>query len=54
MANLRPIWSMLQTIELMQTQMRLLEGLSHGEQATLEARLLDKDQAKQAMAKWVK
>ena len=40
--------------ELMQTQMRLLEGLSRGERAITDGQILDKGQAKQAMAKWLK
>ena len=39
---------------LMQTRMRLLEGLSRGERAITEGKILVKDEAKQAMAKWLK
>ena len=40
--------------DLMQTRMRLLEGLSRGERAITEGQILDKDEAKRAMAKWLK
>ena len=40
--------------ELMQTRTRLLEGLSRGERAITDGHILDKGQAKQAMAKWLK
>ena len=40
--------------ELMQTRMRLLEGLSRGERAITDGQILDKGQAEQAMAKWLK
>ncbi len=40
--------------ELMQTRMRLLEGLSRGERAIQEGRTLTQKEAKKAMAKWLK
>ncbi|MBL4622111.1 MAG: type II toxin-antitoxin system Phd/YefM family antitoxin [Immundisolibacteraceae bacterium] len=40
--------------ELMQTRMRILEGLSRGERAIDDGELLGKDQARQTMAKWLK
>ncbi len=40
--------------ELMQTRMRLLEGLSRGERALQEGRTLTQKEAKKAMAKWLK
>jgi len=40
--------------ELMQDRMRLLEGLSRGERAIQEGRTLTQNEAKKAMAKWLK
>ncbi len=40
--------------ELMQDRMRLLEGLSRGERAVQEERTLTQNEAKKAMAKWLK
>lgn len=40
--------------ELMQVRMRLLEGLSRGERAIQEGRTLTQNEAKKAMAKWLK
>lgn len=40
--------------ELMQSRMRLLEGLSRGELAIQDGRTLTKKEAKKAMAKWLK
>lgn len=40
--------------ELMQSRMRLLEGLSRGERAIQEGRTLTQKEAKKAMAKWLK
>lgn len=40
--------------ELMQTRMRILEGLSRGERAIDDGQILSKDDAKQTMAKWFK
>ncbi|MBV1913918.1 MAG: type II toxin-antitoxin system Phd/YefM family antitoxin [Pseudomonadales bacterium] len=40
--------------ELMQVRMRLLEGLSRGERAVQEERTLTQQDAKKAMAKWLK
>ncbi|MCF6337482.1 MAG: type II toxin-antitoxin system Phd/YefM family antitoxin [Gammaproteobacteria bacterium] len=40
--------------ELMQNRMRLLEGLSRGERAIQEGRMLTQKEAKKAMAKWLK
>jgi len=40
--------------ELMQTRMRLLEGLSRGERAIHEGRTQTQSDAKTAMAKWLK
>ncbi|MEZ5307177.1 MAG: type II toxin-antitoxin system Phd/YefM family antitoxin [Pyrinomonadaceae bacterium] len=40
--------------ELMQSRIRLLEGLSRGERAVQEGRTLTQKEAKKAMGKWLK
>jgi len=40
--------------ELMQSRMRILEGLSRGETAIVEARIFSQAQAKKKMSKWLK
>ena len=39
--------------ELMQTRMRLLEGLSRGERSIYEGRTLSQSDAQKAMARWL-
>ena len=40
--------------ELMQTRMQILEGISRGETAVIEERLLTQGEAKLKMEKWLK
>ena len=40
--------------ELMQSRIKLLEGLSKGEAAIAEGRLCTQDEAKERMGKWLK
>lgn len=40
--------------ELMQSRMRILEGLSRGETAIVEGRIFSQAQAKKKMSKWLK
>ncbi|MDO9046897.1 MAG: type II toxin-antitoxin system Phd/YefM family antitoxin [Methylobacter sp.] len=39
--------------ELMQTRMRILEGIARGESAIFENRTYDQSEAKQKMSKWL-
>lgn len=43
-----------QDYEFMQSRLRLLEGLSRGERAVLEGRILSESDAKVKMSKWLK
>ena len=43
-----------QDYEFMQSRLKLLEGLSRGERAVLEGRLLSESEAKVKMIKWLK
>lgn len=43
-----------QDYEFMQSRLRLLEGLSRGERAVLEGRILSESDAKEKMSKWLK
>jgi prevent-host-death family protein len=40
--------------ELMQSRMRILEGIARGERAVLENRALSQSEAKEAMSKWLR
>jgi len=40
--------------ELMQSRMRILEGIARGETAIFENRTYDQSEAKQKMSKWLK
>jgi len=40
--------------ELMQSRMRILEGIARGETAVFENRTYDQSEAKQKMSKWLK
>ncbi len=40
--------------ELMQSRMRILEGLARGERAILENRTCNQEEAKEKMGKWLK
>lgn len=40
--------------ELMIERMKILEGIAKGEQAIREDRIMDMDQAKEKMSKWLK
>ncbi len=40
--------------ELMQSRLRILEGLARGERAILENRILNQGEAKTKMSKWLK
>ncbi|WP_456415256.1 type II toxin-antitoxin system Phd/YefM family antitoxin [Thiolapillus sp.] len=42
-----------QDFELMQSRLRLLEGIARGERAVQEGNLLDHEEAKRKMAKWL-
>ncbi|MEI8293855.1 MAG: type II toxin-antitoxin system Phd/YefM family antitoxin [bacterium] len=41
-----------QTYEVMQNRLTLLEGIARGEKAILEERVLSQEKAKQRMARW--
>jgi prevent-host-death family protein len=43
-----------ETYELMQQRMNVLEGIARGEQAVSEGRVLTHDQAKARLARWLK
>ncbi len=43
-----------ETYELLQKRMRLLEGIARGEKAVEEGRTLSQAQAKQRLARWLK
>lgn len=43
-----------QDYEFMQHRLKLLEGLSRGERAVLEGRILSESEAKVKMSKWLK
>ncbi len=43
-----------ETYELMQQRMNVLEGIARGEQAVAEGRVLTHDQAKARLARWLK
>jgi prevent-host-death family protein len=43
-----------QDYEFMQHRLKLLEGLSRGERAVLEGRILNESEAKVKMSKWLK
>ena len=43
-----------QDYEFMQRRLKLLEGLSRGERAVLEGRILSESEAKVKMSKWLK
>jgi prevent-host-death family protein len=43
-----------ETYELMQQRMSVLEGIARGEQAVAEGRVLTHDQAKARLARWLK
>lgn len=43
-----------ETYELMQQRMAVLEGIARGEQAVSEGRVLPHDQARQRLARWLK
>ena len=40
--------------EMMQSRMKILEGLSRGETAILEGRIYSQDEAKDKLSKWLK
>jgi prevent-host-death family protein len=40
--------------ELMVERMKILEGIAKGEQAIRDGRIMDMDQAKEKMSKWLK
>ncbi len=40
--------------ELMQSRMKILEGIARGERAVLEGRTYTQDEAKEKMKKWLK
>jgi prevent-host-death family protein len=43
-----------ETYELMQQRMNVLEGIARGEQAIAEGRVITHDQAKARLARWLK
>lgn len=43
-----------ETYELMQQRMHVLEGIARGEQAVAEGRVVTHDQAKARLARWLK
>ena len=43
-----------ETYELMQQRMNVLEGIARGEQAVAEGRVVTHDQAKDRLARWLK
>ncbi|MCG6117453.1 MAG: type II toxin-antitoxin system prevent-host-death family antitoxin [Aquimonas sp.] len=43
-----------ETYELMQQRMSVLEGIARGEQAVAEGRVITHDQAKTRLARWLK
>jgi len=43
-----------QSFEIMQKRMRILDGIAKGERAILEKRLSTQDEAKNKMKKWLK
>ncbi|MEO8160875.1 MAG: type II toxin-antitoxin system prevent-host-death family antitoxin [Arenimonas sp.] len=43
-----------ETFELMQQKMAILEGIARGEQAAAEGRVLSQAEAKRRLAKWLK
>ncbi len=43
-----------ETYQLMQQRMNVLEGIARGEQAVAEGRVLTHDQAKARLARWLK
>lgn len=43
-----------ETYELMQQRMNVLEGIARGEQAVAEGRVLTQDQAKARLVRWLK
>lgn len=43
-----------ETYELMQQRMNVLEGIARGEQAVAEGRVVTHDQAKARLARWLK
>jgi hypothetical protein len=42
-----------ESYELMQNRMKILEGIARGERAILENRIYSQDEAKRKMAKWL-
>ena len=42
-----------ESYELMQDRMKILEGIARGEKAILEYRIYSQDEAKRKMAKWL-